>query len=69
MTNVGKILDRSIKITMLCVRVLRGNNRVLERLRGGKIGGILAFLKVKIIGKKGVIFVEIFTGFGTLKKG
>lgn len=24
---------------------------------------------MKIIGKKGVIFVQIFTGFGTLKKG
>lgn len=61
--NVGKILDKSTKITMFCVRVVEENNRGFKASQRGKIGGILVFLKVKIIGKKGVIFVEILAGF------
>lgn len=56
MAKMGKILDRFIKITMVCVGVLGTSQR-------GKICWILVFLKVKIIGEKGVIFVQIFTVF------
>lgn len=63
MVNVGKILDRSIKNIMACVRVLERKNRGFRTPQRGKNCWILAFLKVKIIGKKRVIFVQIFTGF------
>lgn len=32
--NVGKILDRSIKIIMLCIRVVEKNNRGFSRVYG-----------------------------------
>ena len=41
MANVGKILDRSIKIAMFCVRVLGRNNRGFRTSQRGKIGGKL----------------------------
>ena len=33
--NVGKILDKSTKITMLCVRVVGKNNRGFSRVLSG----------------------------------
>ena len=35
LTNVGKILDKSIKITMFCIRVVEENNRGFSRVLSG----------------------------------
>lgn len=35
LTNVGKILDKSIKFTMFCVRVVGENNRGFSRVLSG----------------------------------
>ena len=37
--NVGKILDKSIKFTMLCIRVVGRNNRGFRTSQRGKIRG------------------------------
>ena len=33
--NVGKILDKSIKFTMFCIRVVEENNRGFSRVLSG----------------------------------
>ena len=35
LTNVGKILDKSTKITMLCIRVVEENNRGFSSVLSG----------------------------------
>ena len=50
LTNVGKILDKSIKFTMFCVRVVGRNNRGFSRV----LSGFYCLFIASLSSKKGI---------------